>query len=78
MLNKFEDMIIGKMVQQLNDHGINIDSDTIKKAIANSPQIVGQIEAILATPGAQDKISKINELLHSAASNTGSQDDNTK
>lgn len=78
MLNQFEDMVIGKLVQQLNSHGINIDGDTIKKAIANSPQIVTQIEAILATPGTEDKITKITALIQSSAVTKGSQNDATK
>jgi hypothetical protein len=78
MLNKVEDMVIDKLVQQLNSHGINIDEATIKKAIENSPQIVAQIEVILATPGTADKIAKIKTLLLQSASGSGTTEGQTK
>jgi|GEM_PF-4031058 len=70
MFNQIEGMIIGKLVQQLNSHGINVDEETVKKAITNSPQIVAQIQEILATPNTQDKIAKITALLQGSADQT--------
>jgi hypothetical protein len=64
MLNQFEDMIVGKIVEQLQNHGINVSADTIKKALADSPTIAVQIETILTTtPNTQDKIMQISTLL---------------
>lgn len=64
MLNQFEDIIVNKIVEQLNSHGINVAADTIKKALANSPQIAMQIETILTTSSnTKDKIEKITTLL---------------
>lgn len=66
MLNQIEDMVIAKMVEQLNNHGINISADTLKNALSNSPQLISQLETILkTTPNTQDRIVKITTLLES-------------
>lgn len=70
MFNQIEGVIVTKLVQQLNSHGINVSEETVKQAIANSPQIVAQVEAILATPGTQDKVAKITALIKSASTTT--------
>lgn len=67
MLNQFEDMLLNNLVQKLNSHGLNISADTIKKAIANSPQIVQQIEGILLSGTTQEKLNKITALIAQAA-----------
>lgn len=66
MLNQIEDMVIRKMVEQLNSHGINISAETLKNALSNSPQLISQLETILTTtPNTQEKIAKITALLES-------------
>ena len=66
MLNQFEDMIINTLVQKLNTHGIDIDANTVKKAIMNSPQVVQQIESILLESNSQEKLEKIKTLIAQA------------
>lgn len=74
MLNQFEDVIIGKIVQQLNSHGINVQAETVKKALSDSPQIAVQIETILTTSSStQEKLSKISTLLSSYGTTTTTQ-----
>lgn len=70
MLAQFEDMIINTLVQKLNDFGIKLDADTIKSAVANSPQVVQQIESILLSSSSEDKLEKIKALLSQAAQTT--------
>ncbi len=67
MLNQFEDMILGTLIAKLKTHGLNVDEETIKKAIANSPQIVQQIESILLASTSQDRLTKISALINQAA-----------
>lgn len=71
MLSQFEDLMISKLVEQLNSHGINVSPDTIKKALTDSPQIAVQIETILTTtPNTKDKIIQITTLLSSYGDTT--------
>lgn len=67
MFNQFEDMIVSTLVQKLNAHGLNLNEETVKKAIANSPQIVQQIESILLASSSQDRLAKISALISQAA-----------
>lgn len=67
MLGQFEDMIIEKLVQQLNSHGITISAETVKKAVANSPQVVAQIQGILMATSSEDRLEKVKALLQQAA-----------
>lgn len=67
MLEEFEDMILNKVVQMLNTHGINVNVDTLKKALANSPHIVTQIQSILSASDSKDRIEKIKALISEAA-----------
>lgn len=71
MLGQFEDMIVNKLVQQLNKQGLNVDAETIKRAVANSPQIVQQIEGILLASTSQDRLAKITALIKQAAGEGG-------
>jgi hypothetical protein len=71
MLNEIEDMLINKFIQKLSEHGVQIDAATIKKAIANSPQIIQQVEAIMQS-NSQDRFPKIIALIKQAAGNASS------
>lgn len=62
MLNQFEDMIIDNLVTKLNAKGVNVDADTVKRALENSPQLVVQIEGIL-TSNSQDRVQKVIALI---------------
>lgn len=81
MLNQFEDMVLNTFVQKLNSHGVNIDAETVKKAIANSPAIIGQVEEILMS-NSQDRLTKIVNLIKQTAgtgtSTTSSQNTTSK
>lgn len=70
MLSQFEDMILNTLVEKLNSHGLNLNAETVKKAVANSPQIVQQIEEILLTSNSQEKLAKITALITQAAKGT--------
>ena len=72
MLNQFEDMIINTLVQKLNSHGINLDAETVKKAVANSPQVIAQVEAILLASSSEDRLEKIKTLISQAAQGNNS------
>ena len=67
MFEQFENMILNTLVQKLNAHGINLDVETLKNAIANSPQVVQQIESILLSSSSQEKLEKIKALIAQAA-----------
>jgi hypothetical protein len=43
-----------------------VDAETIKNAIANSPQLVTQIETILLTGTSEEKVQKIMALISQA------------
>ncbi len=43
MFSQFEDIMLAPLVKKLNEHGVNVDAETIKRAVSNSPQIVAQI-----------------------------------
>lgn len=76
MFEQFENMLLNPLVEKLNAHGIKIDAETIKKAVANSPQIVTQIEAILMSSNSQEKLEKIKALITQASGGTTA--DNSK
>lgn len=67
MLNQFEATQIKSLVEKLKSKGVNIDEATVKNAIANFPQVVQKIEAIL-TSNEPDRLTKIKTLLTKAAS----------
>lgn len=67
MLNQFEDMLINPLIKKLNEHGVNIDADTVKRAVSNSPQVVAQIEAALLSGTSQEKFQKIMAILTQAS-----------
>ncbi len=71
MLSQFEDMIIAKLVEQLNSRGVNIDAATVKRAITNSPDVIQQVQSILSAPTSQEKLDKITTLLKQAAGTGG-------
>lgn len=66
MLNQFEDMLINTFIQKLNAHGVQLDAETVKKAIANSPQVIQQVEQIMVS-NSQDKMQQIVTVLKQAA-----------
>lgn len=59
MLSQFEDMLLNPLIKKLNEHGVNLDAETVKRAVANSPQVVGQIESALLAGTSQEKAQKI-------------------
>ena len=63
MLNEIQDMLINTLVEKLNSHGFNVNPDTLKKAVANSPQIIQEIQSILSASSSEDRSAKINALL---------------
>lgn len=67
MLNQFEDMLLNPLLKKLNEHGVNIDAETIKRAVANSPQVVSQIETALLQGTSEEKVQKIIAILTQAA-----------
>lgn len=70
MFNQIEDMVINTLVQKLNTHGLNLDPETVKRAVANSPQLAQQIETILLASSTQDRLAKIKTLISQAAGGT--------
>jgi hypothetical protein len=71
MLNQFENMLLNTFIQKLNAHGVQIDAETVKKSIANSPQIIQQVEEILLT-NSPDRFTKIINLIKQTANGTAS------
>jgi hypothetical protein len=67
MFNQIEDMMVNTLVQKLNAHGLNVDAETVKKAIANSPQIIQQVESILLASSSDERLAKISALISAAA-----------
>jgi len=66
MFSQFEDMLLAPLVKKLNEHGVNVDAETIKHAVSNSPQVVAQIEAVLLTGTTQEKAQKVLAILNQA------------
>lgn len=76
MLNQFEDMLLTPLVKKLNEHGVNVDLETVKRAVENSPQVVAQVEAALLSGTTQEKMQKIASIITQAAK--GGTDSTTK
>ena len=66
MFNQIEDMLLNTFIEKLNAHGVKIDAQTVKNAIAKSPQIVVQVEQIMMS-NSQDRMEKIVALLNQTA-----------
>lgn len=67
MFNQFEDMLLNPLVKKLNEHNVNVDLETLKHAIHNSPQVVAQIQQALASGTSQEKAQKIVTIIKQAA-----------
>lgn len=67
MLGQVEELVINKLVEKLNAHGLKITAEDVKTAVANSPQIVQQIESILLSSNTDEKLEKIKTLIAQAA-----------
>lgn len=81
MFNQLESMLLAPLIAKLNSHGIKVDEEMVKKAIANSPQIIAQIEQILLSSSPQEKLQKIQQLISQASqgeSSSGGSTDSPK
>jgi hypothetical protein len=67
MFDQFEDVVLNKIVTQLQAHGINVDVDTLKKLVANSPHFITEVEGILQTKDPEERKKKINDLIQEAS-----------
>jgi hypothetical protein len=71
MFSQFEDMLLTPLVKKMNEHGVNVDAETVKRAVANSPQVVAQIEAALLAGTSEEKMQKILAIITQAAQGGG-------
>lgn len=78
MLDQFKSFAVTNLVKKLNEHGINVDPQTVEKAINNSPQLIVQIQGILLASDSKQRIEKIKELLNQAASGQTTSQNQTK
>lgn len=69
MFDKIKNFFVGTIQQELEKLGYSIDQETLNKALSNAPQLAQQIQAIWSS-GDPDKMSKIYNLIMSAAQST--------